>query len=78
VEGVPLGHIHVPGGTTVTNPQLKPATTDAEIPVASTVHSLVIVPDGLIVLNDFYLIEQMANFNGNVSRTASTVSGSGR
>jgi catalase len=38
-------------------------TTDAGIPVASQEHSLTIGPDGPIVLQDFYLIEQMANFN---------------
>jgi catalase len=47
----------------VTNTQPKPATTDAGIPVASTEHSLTVGPDGPIVLNDFYLVEQMANFN---------------
>jgi catalase len=47
----------------VTDTQRKPATTDAGIPVASTEHSLTIGADGPIVLNDFYLIEQMANFN---------------
>ena len=42
----------------------RPATTtDAGIPVASQEHSLTIGPDGPIVLQDFYLIEQMANFN---------------
>jgi catalase len=43
--------------------QPKPTTTDAGIPVASDDHSLTVGPDGPIVLNDFYLIEQMANFN---------------
>jgi catalase len=38
-------------------------TTDAGIPVASQEHSLTVGPDGPIVLQDFYLIEQMANFN---------------
>ena len=38
-------------------------TTDAGIPVASQEHSLTIGPDGPILLQDFYLIEQMANFN---------------
>src|SRR6266581_6746627 len=47
----------------VTNPQPKPTTTDAGIPVASQEHSLTVGPDGPILLNDFYLIEQMANFN---------------
>ncbi len=42
----------------------RPATTtDAGIPVASQEHSLTIGPDGPILLQDFYLIEQMANFN---------------
>jgi catalase len=38
-------------------------TTDAGIPVASDEHSLTVGPDGPIVLQDHYLIEQMANFN---------------
>ena len=38
-------------------------TTDAGIPVHSEEHSLTVGPDGPIVLNDHYLIEQMANFN---------------
>lgn len=41
----------------------KPLTTDAGAPVASDEHSLTVGPDGPIVLNDHYLIEQMANFN---------------
>ena len=41
----------------------KPTTTNAGIPVASDEHSLTIGADGPIVLNDHYLIEQMANFN---------------
>ena len=44
-------------------PTRPPTTTDAGIPVASQEHSLTIGPDGPIVLHDFYLIEQMANFN---------------
>jgi catalase len=40
-----------------------PTTTDSGIPVASDAYSLTVGPDGPIVLNDFYLIEQMANFN---------------
>ena len=40
-----------------------PTTTDAGIPVASEEHSLTVGPDGPILLQDFYLIEQMANFN---------------
>ncbi len=43
--------------------QRPPTTTDAGIPVASQEHSLTVGPDGPIVLQDFYLIEQMANFN---------------
>lgn len=41
----------------------KYTTTDGGCPVASDEHSLTIGPDGPIVLNDHYLIEQMANFN---------------
>lgn len=41
----------------------KPTTTDAGIPVASDEHSLTVGPDGPILLQDHYLIEQMANFN---------------
>ena len=40
-----------------------PTTNDASIPVASDVHSLTIGADGPILLQDSYLIEQMANFN---------------
>jgi catalase len=47
----------------VTNPQPKPTTTDAGIPVASDEHSLTVGPDGPILLQDHYLIEQMAQFN---------------
>ena len=47
----------------MTSTQRKPTTTDAGIPVASQEHSLTVGPDGPILLNDFYLIEQMANFN---------------
>src|SRR5271156_2466697 len=42
---------------------VKPTTTDAGIPVASDEHSLTVGPDGPILLQDHYLIEQMANFN---------------
>jgi catalase len=45
------------------NPQRPPTTTDAGIPVASQEHSLTVGPDGPVLLQDFYLIEQMANFN---------------
>ena len=44
-------------------PGRPPTTTDAGIPVASQEHSLTVGPDGPVVLQDFYLIEQMANFN---------------
>ena len=47
----------------MTNDQRKPTTTDAGIPVASDEHSLTVGPDGPILLQDHYLIEQMANFN---------------
>ncbi|MBV9659849.1 MAG: catalase [Acidimicrobiales bacterium] len=40
-----------------------PTTTDAGIPVADQEHSLTVGPDGPILLQDSYLIEQMANFN---------------
>ncbi len=41
----------------------KPTTTDAGVPVPSDEHSLTVGPDGPILLQDHYLIEQMANFN---------------
>jgi catalase len=41
----------------------RPTTTDAGIPVPSDEHSLTIGPNGPILLQDHYLIEQMANFN---------------
>jgi catalase len=41
----------------------KPTTTDAGIPVESDEHSLTVGPDGPILLQDHYLIEQMAQFN---------------
>ncbi|OWY05885.1 catalase [Thioclava sp. F1Mire-8] len=41
----------------------RPATTDGGAPVQSLEHSLTVGSDGPIVLNDHYLIEQMANFN---------------
>ena len=44
-------------------PHRPPTTTDAVIPVASQEHSLTVGPDGPVLLQDFYLIEQMANFN---------------
>ncbi|PSJ17479.1 catalase [Nitrosomonas supralitoralis] len=45
------------------NDDRKPTTTDAGIPVSSDEHSLSVGPDGPILLQDHYLIEQMANFN---------------
>ena len=41
----------------------RPTTTDAGIPVASDEHSLSLGPDGPLLLQDHYLIEQMAQFN---------------
>jgi len=38
-------------------------TTDAGVPVASDEHSLTVGPDGPLLLQDHYLLEQMANFN---------------
>jgi Catalase len=45
------------------NDDRKSTTTDAAIPVASDEHLLTVGPDGPILLQDHYLIEQMANFN---------------
>jgi catalase len=48
----------------VTASNSRPATTtDGGAPVASDEHSLSVGADGPLVLNDHYLIEQMANFN---------------
>ncbi|MGH3502597.1 MAG: catalase [Nocardioidaceae bacterium] len=47
----------------MTQADRKPTTTDAGIPVASDEHSLTVGPDGPILLQDNYLIEQMAMFN---------------
>ncbi len=47
----------------MTDPKSPATTTDAGIKVQSDEHSLTIGRDGPIVLNDHYLIEQMANFN---------------
>src|ERR1700678_1564644 len=47
----------------MSSPEPEPTTTDAGIPVASQEHSLTVGPDGPILLHDFSLIEQMANFN---------------
>ena len=43
--------------------QRPPTTTDGGSPVASDEYSLTVGPDGPILLQDHYLIEQMANFN---------------
>jgi len=45
------------------NDDRKPTTNDAGIPVSSDEYSLTVGPDGPILLQDHYLIEQMANFN---------------
>src|SRR6476469_7025223 len=47
----------------VTDQQVHPTTTDGGVPVASDDQSLTVGPDGPILLQDHYLIEQMANFN---------------
>ncbi|SCX31268.1 catalase [Mycolicibacterium fluoranthenivorans] len=47
----------------MTGTQPTPTTTDAGIPVYSDEHSLTIGPNGPILLQDHYLIEQMATFN---------------
>ena len=47
----------------MTEAHVKPTTTDAGAPVESDEHSLTVGPDGPILLQDHYLIEQMANFN---------------
>ena len=41
----------------------KPTTNDAGIPVSSDEYSLTVGPDGPVLLQDHYLMEQMANFN---------------
>jgi len=43
--------------------QTERTTTDAGIPVESDEHSLTVGPGGPILLQDHYLIEQMAQFN---------------
>ena len=49
---------------TTTQPQPGPVqTTDAGIPVQSDKYSLTVGSGGPILLQDSYLIEQMANFN---------------
>jgi catalase len=47
----------------VTNTQPPPTTTDAGIPAESDEHSLTVGPDGPVLMQDHYLIEQMAQFN---------------
>ena len=44
----------------------RPTTNDAGIPVPSDEMSLTVGPDGPILLQDSYLIEQMANFNREI------------
>ncbi|MFW6315141.1 MAG: catalase, partial [Desulfohalobiaceae bacterium] len=41
----------------------KPTTNDAGNPVSSDEFSLTVGPNGPILLQDHYLMEQMANFN---------------
>src|SRR5216683_951174 len=58
-----LGPIHK-GDTRMTSTQPNPIqTTDAGIPVESDEYSLTVGAGGPILLQDSYLIEQMANFN---------------
>ncbi len=47
----------------MTAQERPPTTTDAGVPVAGDEHSLSVGPDGPLLLQDHYLIEQMANFN---------------
>ncbi|MDQ2796034.1 MAG: catalase, partial [Actinomycetota bacterium] len=47
----------------MTTDESAPTTTDAGIPVASDERSLSVGPDGPLLLQDHYLIEQMAMFN---------------
>jgi len=47
----------------VTSSHQRPATDDAGIPVQSQEYSLTVGPSGPLLLQDHYLIEQMANFN---------------
>nr|WP_172457358.1 catalase [Pseudonocardia sp. N23] len=49
--------------THVTDQRVPPTTTDAGIPVESDEHSLTVGPGGPLLLQDSYLIEQMAQFN---------------
>jgi catalase len=47
----------------MTTTQPKHTTTDGGAPAPSDDHSLTVGPDGPILLQDHYLLEQMANFN---------------
>ena len=47
----------------MTDEQVRPTTTDAGIPVASDEYSLTVGAEGPLLLQDHYLLEQMANFN---------------
>src|SRR5271165_4908466 len=47
----------------MTQEKAPPTTTDAGTPVESDEHSLTIGADGPVLLQDHYLLEQMANFN---------------
>ncbi|MGW8202880.1 catalase [Sphingomonas bisphenolicum] len=47
----------------MTDPSVPRTTNDAGIPVQSDEYSLSVGSDGPILLNDHYLLEQMANFN---------------
>src|ERR1700728_3025427 len=55
---------HPPRRQPMTSTQPGPIqTTDAGIPVESDEHSLTVGPGGPVLLQDSYLIEQMASFN---------------
>jgi catalase len=47
----------------MTSDDRHPTTTDAGIPIPSDEFSVTVGPDGPILLQDYFLIEQMANFN---------------
>jgi catalase len=47
----------------MTTSKPRPTTTESGIPVSSDEFSLTVGPDGPVLLNDHYLIEQMASFN---------------
>src|SRR5205085_1153413 len=51
------------GGEDMGSDTSEPTTTDGGVPVPSDEYSLTVGPDGPILLQDHYLIEQMANFN---------------